>query len=205
MKNKEFGLNDKIIFKKPFILNNLENDIYILVVLSMLYEREIITLNKLKGQLKSLRKGDLQKYKRTFHNSINNRWYNDISAMNIFEELYAEFNLGVISISKLIEVVQLYTNTNYNSCINFIVSNILKLSLESFSNSTYTYLSEILEVTIESFPLIKHVGFKDECPFCGREHYHIDTRLTKERIQDIVKFFHPYKRGNLDKIPIQSL
>ena len=91
----------------------LEDEIVIFLILSGLYERNIITLDKLKGQLKSLKEGTLQQYKKTYHCTINDKWYNDEPARNIFKDLFEQYELNYINIIKLIEVIQLYTNKNY--------------------------------------------------------------------------------------------
>lgn len=184
----------------------LEDEIVILLILSGLYERNIITLDKLKGQLKSLKEGKLQQYKKTYHCTINDKWYNDEPSIEIFKELYTNYKLEHISIIKLIEVIQLYLNKNYNYCIDFIISNIFPRFLNSFSNSQgEVSFNNYIDVQIEDFPSIKIKGYKSECYECGNEHFTSNHRETISQIDDIIEFFHEYKKGNLLKIPKQTI
>ena len=149
----------------------LEDEIFILLILTGLHEKNIINLTKLKGQLKSLKRGKLQKYKRTYHCTINDKWYNDEPARNIFKDLFEQYELNYINIIKLIEVIQLYTNKNYNYSIDFIISNIFPRFLNSFSNSQgEVSFGNYINVQIENFPHINLKGYKSECYECGSEH-----------------------------------
>ena len=184
----------------------LEDEIFILLILTGLHEKNIINLTKLKGQLKSLKRGKLQKYKRTYHCTINDKWYNDEPARNIFKDLFEQYELNYINIIKLIEVIQLYTNKNYNYSIDFIISNIFPRFLNSFSNSQgEVSFGNYINVQIENFPHIKVKGYKSECYECGSEHFVINHRETISQIDNIIDFFHQYKKGNLLKIPKQTL
>lgn len=207
MDNKKLKLEDSFYFwhyDRGFCY--LEDEIFILLVLSELYNKDIITLDKLKGQLKSLKKGDLQKYKRTYHCTINDKWYNDEAAREIFKDLFESYKLNYISIKTLIEVVQLYLNKNYNYSIDFIVSNIFVRLLNSFSNlQGKDSFNNYIDVQMDNFPEIKIKGYETECYECGSNHFNVDHRQTIAQIDDIINFFHQYKKGNLLKIPKQNL
>lgn len=205
--NKIFNKKDNFFFWSwDRGLWYLEDEIVILLILSGLYERNIITLDKLKGQLKSLKEGKLQQYKKTYHCTINDKWYNNEPAIEIFKELYTNYKIEHISIIKLIEVIQLYLNKNYNYCIDFIVSNIFPRILNSFSNSQgEVSFSNFIDIQIEDFPSIKIKGYKSECYECRNEHFISNHRETISQIDDIIEFFHQYKKGNLLKIPKQII
>lgn len=205
--NKIFNKEDNFFFWSwDRGLWYLEDEVVILLILSGLYERNIITLDKLKGQLKSLKEGKLQQYKRTYHCTINDKWYNDEPAREIFKELYTNYKLEHISIIKLIEVIQLYLNKNYNYCIDFIISNIFLRVLNSFSNNQgEVSFNNFIDVQIGDFPSIKIKGYKSECYECGNEHFTSNHRETISQIDDIIEFFHEYKKGNLLKIPKQII
>ena len=91
----------------------LEDEIVTLLILSELYNRKIITLDKLKGQLKSLNKGYLLKHKGTYHCTINNQWYSDEPAKNVFKDLFIKnMTFGYRFLSHIINVFQnLYNNS----------------------------------------------------------------------------------------------
>ncbi len=185
----------------------LENEIVTLLILSELYNRKIITLDKLKGQLKSLKKGDLLKHKGTYHCTINNQWYSDEPAKNVFKDLFITYKLDTINISTLINTIQLYLNKNYNYCIDYMVSNIYPKLLNTFSYSylDIDYLSQFIDTNLIHFPKIKHKGYCSECYECGNSHFELNHRGTIAQIEDIINYFHHYKKGNLTKIPKQTL
>lgn len=205
--NKKFSKNDNFFFWSwDRSLWYLEDEIVILLILSGLYERNIITLDKLKGQLKSLKEGKLQQYKNTYHCTINDKWYNYEPAIEIFKDLFEEYKLNYINVIKLIEVIQLYLNKNYNYSIDFVVSNIFPTFLNSFSNSQgEVSFNNYIDVQIEDFPSIKIKGYRSECYECGNEHFTPNHRETISQIDDIIKFFHQYKKRNLLKIPKQII
>lgn len=197
--NKIFTTDNSILFQSwERSLLYLEDETVILIILSGLYERDVITLSKLKGQLKSLRAGTLQRYKKTYHCTINNVWYCDEPAIEVFKDLYINYQLKHISIIKIIEVLQLYLNRNYNYCIDYIVSNIFQRLLNSFSNSRgIVDFNYCISVQIKDFPVIEIKGHKSECYECGNVHLIPNHRETMSQIDDIIAFFHQYKKGNI--------
>ena len=204
MNNKKLKEKDSFYFQDyDRSLWYLEDEMFLLLVLSELYNKNIITFDKLKGQLKSLKKGDLQKHKNTYHCTINNKWYHDETSKEVFKDLFETYRLNIESVPTLIKVVQLYTNANYNYCINFIVSNIFNRLLNAFSNSQgIVSFERFIDVLIDDFPTIEIKGYKSTCYECGAEHLEINHRETIAQIDDINIFFHQYKKGNLTKIPI---
>lgn len=211
MENKKFSINDKIIniYWDRFLykLDNgffqeIKDEYKTLIVLAQLYERNIITKEKLIGQLKSLKKKELTRFKKTYHCTINDKWYNNEPFTEVLKDLYS----SEVTFIKLIEILQLYTNKNYNFCINLIIENIIKPLLESFSNSyySYDYFSQIFETNLLGFPEIKQEGYYTECYECGNKHFEPNSRQTvEEGMKQIIDFLHYYKKGNLTKIPKQ--
>jgi hypothetical protein len=198
--NKCFKNNDQLLnlnWNKHFY--SFEDNIKIIIVLTSLYENNIITINKLKGQLKALKAGTLTKTKNTFHCNINNEWYDHESFSVIYKDL---FNFCNISFIKLIEILQLYSGKNYNYCINIIRESIFKPLLNTFSNSDYDYFNHFINTTLIDFPEIKQKGYKYECYECGNYRFEKDHRQTNEKgIEKLNDYFHQYKKGNLSKIP----
>lgn len=178
----------------------LETEICIIIVLTALYEKNIITLAKLKGQLSSLRKGTLMTHKNTYRCSINNTWYSDEGVREVFKDLFEEFKVDKVSIIKLLEVTNLYLNKNYNYCMDYLVSNIYPKLLNTFCYSESNF-DIFVDTQIEDFPRIERKGYRNECYECGCTHFEVDYRETNGQITDIINFFHNYKKGNLSKIP----
>ena len=203
MNNKQFFSTDTIeIISWDRTLYPLEHEIIAIIILAGLYENGTITREKLMGQLQSLRKGELLKFRKTYHCTINNRWYSDEPFTEIFKDLLA---FKRVSYVKLIEVLQLYNNKNYNYCINVIVNQIIQPLLNYFASQyhSYDYFSQIFITDLKDFPKIEQKGYRSECWECGNTHFSSDIRRTKEKgTEQIISFFHNYKKGNLTKNPI---
>jgi len=198
MKNRIFKTTDTLTFSWDVLKYRIEEETVALIVLTGLYENGEISYDKLKGQIQSLRKGALTKYKRTYHCTINDKWYNDESFMTVFEDL---FKYKSISYIKFIEVIQLFNGKNYNYAINYIVKNVFEPLLKHFSNSGYDYLLSLINTNIYDFPNIKQRGSESRCYECGHTHFENDYRRTYEQIDDIINYFHNFKNGTLTKIP----
>lgn len=204
--NKVLTEHDKINnIRWNNIVYTLEKEMIAIIVLTKLYEKNIITREKLMGQLQSLRVGTLTEFKKTHHCTINDKWYNEEHFTDIFEDLfhYREINSQIsVSYPKLLEVLQLYSNKNYNFCINTIVDQIIKPTLVYFSNSSYDYFIQLFETSLNNFPTIKQEGYRSECSCCGSSEFQSDSKRTREEgIEKIKNLFHQFKKGNLSKIP----
>ncbi len=197
--NKIFSGAAYIEINSRYYLGRIDVEMFILIILAGLYQNKTITIEKLKGQLSSLRKGDLLKLKKTYHCTINDRWYSEENASYIFNDL---INFNNVSYVKLIEVLQLYTNKNYNYCIDLVVGRIIEPYLNHFTDSQYDYLSDVFKTNLSDFPTIQEKGYRSECDCCGHSTFERDYRQTKEEgLKQITDFFHQFKRGNLSKIP----
>jgi len=138
------------------------------------------------------------------------KFYNDfidLASKNVFKDLFITYKLDTINISTLINTIQLYLNKNYNYCIDYMVSNIYPKLLNTFSYSylDIDYLSQFIDTNLIHFPKIKHKGYCSECYECGNSHFELNHRGTIAQIEDIINYFHHYKKGNLTKIPKQTL
>lgn len=207
--NKQFKNEDSFLLVKWTHINSYLNiDIRIILILTLLYQENKITRGKLIGQLSSLRKGVLyKKQNSTYHCTINDKWYDHEGFNEVLDDLYDDMGIRDVPVKyiKLIEVLQLYSNKNYNYCINLIIEEIFQPLIRYFSNASMTgddfnYL--ILKTTLYCFPKMKLEGYRTECYECGNSHFEIDSRRTQENnIKQIKEFFHEFKKGNLTKIP----
>jgi hypothetical protein len=186
-------------FYKGFLY--LEDSPMILVNLASLYEKKIITYEKLKGQIKALRNGTLQQRKNTYHCEINNRWYSMEPPKDIFEEIFKEYGLNNVKITTLVEVIQLYLNKNYNYALDWIVTNIYKPNIDSLAHSSFENLNSYLTTSIPFFPEIVQKGYTRSCFYCDNCSFEPDYVLTRDQIKLVINFFHNYKKGNQTKIP----
>lgn len=173
---------------------------YILVVLIGLHYNKIIDDNKLKGQLKSLRDGTLNKRKNNYHCKINNKWYNDESPRYIFDDLSQLIPQTNISFNEFIKYIQLYENKNYNYCLNIIFRVYLKEIYDKW-NPEYNYsFKDINPFKLKDFPNIVAIHKNYEyCEYCGHIHTAVEKNIND--INNINNYIHHMKKGNLSKIP----
>lgn len=113
-----------------------------LLYLSLLYSSGTITQDKLKGLLKSLKKGTLMTYKHNYNaKKINGVWYNCERMEDILKDMVPE-NVST-TVEEFIKVLNLYFNANRNYCINYIYVRYFKNLIE-YHEEHYDLLNEIL-------------------------------------------------------------
>ena len=195
---KKFNVDDEIIFSRyeNYSYFNFNNVDFILIVLTGLYERGIISRKKLIGQLKSLRNNNLLNKKNTYYCSINNSWYHGVYGIEIFKELYENYNLYKISIVKLLEVIQLYFNKKYNYCINYLVHKIIKNLFDRFKSYNYSnFIFDLnVEFKIDNFPKVEYKYYETYCNCCGKKMYELNKSDTEKEFNYIINFFKDYKK-----------
>lgn len=181
---------------------NIDIKYLILLVLAGLHYEKKITDKKLKGQFKSLKAGLLQNYKKTYHCTITDRWYNDESAYEVFEDCISYKALGDIPFDVFISYIALFENKGYNHAINIFGSEyIYKMFLDwnpeyhdlSFTNHIKFYIPNV-------------TGRRDSytCYECGSSHSSYDKN-EKQNLKVISEHLHEKKKGNLKKIPFHNI
>src|SRR5688572_7937907 len=105
--------------KHWFDNNYLSTTNKLILVLSALHYEKIITDEKYKGQISALRKGTLQQKKGTFKSTINGKWYDHESPVEIFSDyLKLLRGDGKIPFEKLMETLMLFNGNGWNYSIN---------------------------------------------------------------------------------------
>lgn len=185
---------------------HLNLEYYVLYVLAIYYHTGEITYEKYKGQIKSLRKGDLIRTKNTYHCTLNDRWYNHEPAKIVFNEVLNDLDRSFTQLTadQLIETLMLYSGQNYNFAVNVLYHEYIGVMLNYWSSNAREYQEFISDYALN----IDYITIKPEleqggyCWHCEREYSNIDVEKTrKEGNRILLEFFHTLKKGNLDKIP----
>ena len=184
-----------------FYKYNIPTKYKILLVLAVLHNESKISDKKLKGQIQSLRKGELEKYKKTYHCSINNRWYNQVPALEVFEDCL-KLTSRNIPFDKILYYIQLFENKGYNYSLNIFGREYI-YNLYNEWNPEYTdkSFSDYIGFFIPNINITKESHF---CYECGHTHYSFNKDSTKN-IQTISEWLHTKKKGNLKKIPFFNI
>lgn len=185
---------------------NMHDEYYILYVLAMYYHHGKITEEKYKGQIRSLRAGNLQKSKGTYHCALNDRWYDHESAHSVFREVLDNLDKNYMYVTgdQLIETIMLYTGKNYNFAVNVLYEEYVKKMLEHWSNYTHWEDDEFgttykLNINVYIKPEMT-IGCR--CWECGRGSDEVDSSASfRKGEKELLDYFHTQKRGNLQKIP----
>ena len=187
-------------------LYGMEDDYFILYVLGMYYHHGKITYEKYKGQVKSLRQGNLQKFKGTYKCTLNNRWYDQEPAISVFKDvlLHLDKDCMYLTGEQLIESIMLYTGKNYNYAVNVLYEEYIKIMMINWAELVSWEDNEF----IHDYDLnIHHISIKPvmggcRCWECGRGGDEVDTFQTIEKAEEqLLEYFHNQKHGNLEKIP----
>lgn len=198
---------DTITVNREIIGNlnwDMQDDYFILYVLAIYYHNGLISEAKYKGQLKSLRDGNLQKFKGTYHCELNDRWYEHESARSVFEQVLDDINYEYITADKLIATIMLYLNKNYNFAVNIFFDQYLRPMIDRWakgywSSNNFSYANSLnLDLDIER---VRESGYC--CWECG--HTSSDTvnihRTVDIAEKEVLEWLHTQKKGNLKKIP----
>ena len=181
----------------------MNTEYYILLVLIGLHKSKVISDAKLRGQFKSLRKGNLLKHKNVYHCTINDEWYNDKSPYKVFEDISEKVLDVTISFEEFIKYIQLYNNKSYNYCINVFfqeyVSTMYELWNPHYNHKIFneSRFGEVFQ--INGFPILYTIDNSYYCDECG--HRHEDLNKDHNNYGKLNDFIHSLKRGNKNKIP----
>ena len=158
-------------------LYNLKDEFFILYVLGMYYHHGKITEEKYKGQIKSLRQGNLQKFKHSYKCTLNDKWYGHESA----------------------------EGKNYNFAINVLYENYVKPMLKRWAEYVSWEDDEFIEsfnLNIDYMTIRPVMTTGCRCWECGRGGDEVDvTQTVRQAEKELLEYFHNQKHGNLSKIP----
>lgn len=191
---------------------------YALLVYAFLHKTGVITDEKLKGALSTIRTGKFFRRLRTYHCQIQNRWYDSESTDSLLTDLVDYFDLKykIMTVDELVEYVRLLHNKNYNWCINYIYEQYYKKPLQDVTDYNYYRYNNVLVHIDQYLKIEEHSressGYDDCCCCCGccsNSYYYDDykrryyreeaVRITKQ----LVQMFNNKKKGRWNLAPYQ--
>lgn len=175
---------------------------FILLILATLHYEEKITDAKLKGQFQALRKGTLQKKKRTYHCTLNDRWYNNETAHDIFSEVCEDMRPKKIPFKKFLEYIQLFEGANYNYALNVFGSKYLYPIFNSWDPEYH--VKDFYNYADFAIPGVVISDYSHYCYECGTKHINI-SKNEEKNYKTINQWLHNQKKGNLTKIPFHKI
>lgn len=129
----------------------LEDKDIAFIYLVFFHYNGIISDGKFKGMLKTLRPIDPKALKLdipllrkvgTYHNTINDKWYNDESMIDILEDTFTDLKHKIVKkempLEEFLKYINLLTNKNKNFCVDYfyfqIVERMLRQYVANFEN-----------------------------------------------------------------------
>lgn len=181
---------------------NLDTKEIILLILATLHFNKRISDAKYKGQMASLRTGELLRRKKTHHSSINDRWYDHETPKEVYTDIYHFFPKESIPFENLINAISLLTGKNYNFCINYFLDYYITPLFNAW-NPEYHEIDFAVYADITDIYLPGSKSTHD-CYNCGTSHtkYDKNEKMIKEKLE---QFFHSKKKGNLSKVPFHNM
>lgn len=173
----------------------------ILLVLAALHYHKHISDAKLKGQFSSLRKGDLQKFKRTYHCDITDRWYNEDKIDEVFSDCILFKGLKTIPFKEFIKYISLFENKGYNHAINVFGTEYIYPIFNQWNPEYNDSFEKFAEFSI---PNVSSSENCYTCYECGHSHSEY-SKNCDENIKIIDNWLHNMKKGDLKKIPFNTI
>ena len=170
----------------------------IVLILAALHSEGKISDEKLKGQFNALRKGTLQKRKRTHHCDINDQWYNDEPTSEIWSDLLS-MTTQKIDFGTFLKYLKMFENIGRNHALN-VFGNIYLYGLFKAWNPGYFNSLSFYEFTEFAIHGIDVKEERHTCYECGNTHFTYD-KDEKNNVKVINEWIHMRKKGNLSKIP----
>lgn len=155
-----------------------------------------ITDDKLKGQFNALRKGTLQKKRNVYHCEITDRWYNNDSVHEIWEDV-SDLITKEIPLNTLIEYIDKFENKGKNYAINVFGGQYLNPLYNCWNPEYHTHsFSDFIGIYIS----LTYKHNSHTCYLCGHEQ-HDYSKNENTNYKELSDWLHSMKKGNLSKIP----
>jgi hypothetical protein len=192
-----------------------------LLVLAGLHKQKTITDEKLKGQFKALKAGTLQRFKGTYHCSINDRWYTSEPATELLSDLVTMIHTTTtLSIEEFVSYIMKYNGMNYNYAINVILKEYIKPMFDKWNpeydtNDFAGYIGLIAMTSNTGWAVpLQLMASQSTSSGCGDYYCYssccccsktIYDKNEKKIMETLTEYFHSLKKGNLTKIPKYAL
>ena len=160
-----------IVITNEHMRYRLEEETLLFLIIISLHYNKIITDDKLKGMFKGLRDKSLNKFRNTYHCTINNRWYNDESMLSILSEVHDELCPRTdLELDVVLSYLNKYLSRNKNFCIDWVYFSILHLLINSNNDYIFKFLRSEFGINMSSefmtFTEAKEHGYLDGSYCC---------------------------------------
>lgn len=180
----------------------LDTKYFILITLIGLHYSGKITDAKLKGQFSALRKGTLQKSRKIYHSTINDKWYNEDDVIEIWLDI-AEGVTKFIPFEIFINYINKFENKGYNYALNVFGSEYL-YPLFNVWNPEVNDINFSRFSGLELDGVVSYKDYSYTCYECGHTHSDI-SKNESENLERLDSWLHSKKKGNLHKIPKHNI
>ena len=123
---------DSVLLKNEMLSSKTR--VFLMIV--FLHYNKIITEEKMKGMLRSLRKDTFIRRVNTHKCSITGHWYDNESTFEILKDAfeYSHIRSKTIFYKEFITYINLFLNKNYNYCLNWIYHELIEPTLKNIWN-----------------------------------------------------------------------
>ena len=194
---------------------DLQDEPKCLLVFAFLHKKKIISDDKLKGMMSTLRKGTFIRKVNTYHSDINDRWYDHESTAQLIYDLIKEEYLEreEISLLDFIYYINLLHNKNHNWCINYYYLKYVLPTLTQLRNWNAYSIIPIVDAMKGGFHINEFTRRSSDyycccgccCGFYSYS-YEEDSHLQSEQKrvrQEIINELNKMKKGRWKLAPYQ--
>lgn len=186
------------------------------LIIVFLHYNKIMTDEKLKGMLKSLREDKLLTRRNVYHCSFSDRWYNE---EHMSEILQYEFDTAfikskTIGLKDFMYYLNFYLNRNYNYCLNWIYIELIQPTLDNICN--YSSISSLQSFRFFNINMVSYDDYPEPrsnsywnyygaCDYYSKSDAYNDYVRAHENILkgNIIKEINSLKKGKWELSPHQ--
>ena len=199
-----------MVLSHKLITNNysraLDDKNIILLILIHLHIEKKINDAQLKALFKNYRKGILHRYVKTYHCSINDKWYNDEPMLEVFFDIYNDIPNKDLTVEQVLPYLNLLLNKNKNYCIDFIYKQFFEptvIFMNIFSDSSIDFINSFkLGIDIPTYSQTTDLGSGYCCEdhdgdyeeYKRRNYEYVVSRDLPQKLKDKAKSFLQSKK-----------
>lgn len=184
----------------------LESRNIILLILIHLHIDKKINDAQLKAFFKNYRKGILDRFVKTYHCSINDKWYNEEPMLEVFFDIYNDIPNKDLTIEQVLPYLNLLLNKNKNYCIDFIYKQFVEpaiIFMNIYSDNSIDFLNSFkLGIDIPTYSQMIGLGSGYCCEdhdgdyeeYKRRNYEYVVSNNLPQRFKDKAKSFLQSKK-----------
>jgi hypothetical protein len=139
-------ISTKLILEYRHIYSNhtrfgpSENNKTLLLIILFLYHNGKINKARFLALSKQIKENKMDRRVNTFHCTINDKWYNDESILNIYLDVFYSYKqIGDIEFNDALPILQLHTGKNKNYTIDWFFYEFIEPIIEHYESSAHYY------------------------------------------------------------------